>query len=382
MYGGLGRHVHALADALVAAGHDVVVLTQGPAGLRTDEPAAAGRPRVVRAVADPEGPDAYTEIGAFVSWLQGALVEAYTSTVHDWVPEVVHGHDWVVAEAARAIAARTEAPLVATMHATEHGLYQGHLDSDFSRWRHSVECDLVRTAGRTITCSAAMRDEVVAALGADERRVRVVPNGVHPQAWVTSPDQRHRARDGLGLARDTPLLVFVGRLEHQKGAQDAIAAVASMADRRPAPHLVLVGDGARRDDLLDQARRQQVSHRVHLVGRRSDADVAALLGAADAALVPSRYEPFGIVALEAMAAGAPVVVTTAGGLDEIVVDGVSGLVVPPADAAALARAIATLLDDPAQARTLRDAAEHRVHEHYTWDSIAAQTARIYTELRD
>lgn len=381
MYGGLGRHVHALADALVAGGHEVVVLTQGPAGLRSDEPATAGRPRVVRVAADPDGPDVYADTASFVSWLQGALVTAYTAAVSTWVPDVVHGHDWVVAQAAGTISALTGAPLVATVHATEHGLYQGHLDSDFSRWRHSVECDLVRTAGRTITCSAAMRDEVVDALAADPTRVRVVPNGVHPQAWVGSPDQHRRARADLGLSDDTPLLVLVGRLEHEKGAQDAIAAVASMADRTPPPHLALVGEGARRGDLLAQARAQHLQERVHLPGKLSDAEVAALLGAADVALVPSRYEPFGIVALEAMASGTPVVVTTAGGLEEIVVDGVSGLVVPPANPPALARAVSTLLDDPARARALRDAAGQRVHERYTWDRVAAQTAEVYAEVR-
>lgn len=381
MYGGLGRHVHALSEALTRSGHEVTVLSQGPEGTPTFEPATAGSPRVVRALTAPGGPDPGRDTEAFVRLLQDGLVQAYETHASGWRPDVVHGHDWVVAEALAAVGERTGAPAVATVHATETGLYQGHVDSRFSRWRHRVERDLVRSAERTVVCSAAMRDEVTAGLGADPGRVRIVPNGVHPSRWATTAAQRSQARASLGVA-DGPLVVFVGRLEHEKGAQDAIDALARLGDGTHAgPHLVLAGDGARRDDLRAQAEARAVGDRVHLPGRLPDATIAGLLATGDVAVVPSRYEPFGMVALEAMAAGTPVVVTDTGGLAEIVDDGVTGLVVPPADPVALAGAVEALLDDRARAARLATAAGQVVRTQYGWDRVAERTAAVYEEVR-
>lgn len=373
VYGGLGRHVHALADALAAAGHDVVVLSQ--AGARATAIDTAG-PQVVRAALPDDFPDVYTDTEAFVRGLQPRLVAAASEALDGWSPEVVHGHDWVVAEAATVLADRRGCPLVMTMHATEAGLYEGNVVSEFSRWRHRVERDLVRRAEATIVCSTVMRSELVERLGADDDRLTVVGNGVHAQRWITAPRQRAAARQSLGIS-SAPVLVLVGRLEHEKGAQDAIEAVARLSDRRPPPHLLLVGDGSRADDLQRQAADRGLGTQVHLLGRRGDADVAAVLGAADVALVPSRYEPFGLVALEAMAAGTPLVVSATGGLLDVVEDDVSGLVVPPADPVALARAVARLLDDGDLRQRLSKTASARVSAHFGWDAVAAATGAVY-----
>lgn len=379
LYGGLGRHVHALAEALADAGHDVVVVSQrGSDASVADE---APRPRVVRAVLPENFPDVYLDTAGFVRGLQPRLVAAADDALGGWTPDVVHGHDWVVAGAATALAQAWQCPLVMTMHATEAGLYDGHVVSDFSRWRHAVERDVVGRAEATIVCSTAMRTEVLERLGGAGDRVVVVSNGVHPRRWTTSRAQRAAARDSLGVAA-VPVLALVGRLEHEKGAQDAIAAVATLGDREPAPHLLLVGDGSRSDDLRRQAADLGVVARVHLLGRRADPEVAAFLGAADVALVPSRYEPFGLVALEAMAAGTPLVVSATGGLVDVVEDGISGLVVPPADPAALARAIARLLDDDDLRRRLSETAAARVGAHFSWDAVAAATGAVYDAVLD
>jgi glycogen(starch) synthase len=179
---------------------------------------------------------------------------------------------------------------------------------------------------------------------------------------------------------DEPLLVLVGRLEHEKGAQDAIDAVALLSRRWPTLHLALVGDGARAADLRAQADRLGVTERVHAVGRLVGDQVAAMVAAADVALVPSRYEPFGLVALEAMAAGTPVLVCATGGLVDVVVDGVSGLVVAPADPDSLAQAVDGLLDDPGRRETLAQAASARVAARFGWAAVATATADVYAEV--
>jgi glycogen(starch) synthase len=381
MYGGLGRHVEALSRSLATAGHDVVVLTQGPAGTSstsTVEVAAGREVRVVRAVLGADSPDVHTDTETFVRMLQPALVEAARLLPEHWVPDVVHAHDWVVASAAVRLTASLRCPLVVTLHATETGLHHGYLATDFSRWRHDVECGLAAGAARTIVCSLDMRNEVISGLGADPVRVVVVPNGVDPDTWVTTPSQQSAARRQLGIG-DAPLVVLVGRLEHEKGGHDAIEALDLM--RTPA-HLALVGEGARRGDLHAHAQRLGLGDRVHMPGRLADRDVAAVVGGADVALVPSRYEPFGLVALEAMAAGTPVVATATGGLRDVVSDGVTGRLVPPGAPGPLAEAIDALLGDPTARRSVADQAAAAVRDHFDWAVVAADTARVYADVRD
>lgn len=375
-YGGLGRHVHALADALAADGHDVVVLSQAAHDAAPHATEQRLRPRVVRALLPPGYPDVYTRTAGFVEGLQPRLVAAAEPALRHWRPDVVHGHDWVVADAATALAERVRCPLVMTVHATESGLYDGDLPNEFSRRRHDVERSMVRQAAAAIVCSTAMRDEVVSRLGADHRSVVMVPNGVDPSRWRSSATERAAARQRVG-STDAPLLVLVGRLEHEKGAQDAIEALSRLSGQYGDAHLALVGDGARAGDLAAQAENAGIAARVHLLGRLGDADVAAMLGAADVALVPSRYEPFGLVALEAMAAGTPVVVSDTGGLRDIVSDGTTGLVVPPGEPAALAEAVASLLGDRARRDEMGRAGAARVGTRFGWDAVAAATRRVY-----
>lgn len=381
MYGGLGRHVEALSRALARDGHDVTVLSQAPAG--TPETSltdvGGGAPvRCVRAVRDRDAPDVYGETGAFVRSLQAALLDAMALLPEDWRPDVVHGHDWVVAEATTSLAEMFDVPLVMTVHATETGLHHGHLATDFSRWRHGVERSLVQQADRVIVCSSDMHREVVSALDAQPDTVTIVPNGVDTSAWATTAEQRETARATLGVGA-APFVVLVGRLEHEKGAQDAIEALVHL--RHPA-HLVLVGEGARRHDLRELADRRGVAARVHLTGRLDDVAVAATVAAADVALVPSRYEPFGLVALEAMAAGTPVVASTAGGLRDVVTDGVTGRTVAPGDPRDLARVLDAVLGDPDSQARLSRLAARAVRERFSWPAVASATAAVYADVLD
>ncbi len=380
MYGGLGRHVHALSSALAEAGAEVVVLTQGPADAGGDvDTTGSGSVRVRRTTLGPDAPDVHTDTGGFVRLLDDRLTAHGRHLVEGWHPDVVHGHDWVVAQPAAAVAAHAGAPLVMTVHATELGLWNGWLTSDFSRWRTQVERDLVARADATVVCSPAMRRETVEGLRADPARTVVVPNGVDVAAWRTDPAEQAAARAAVGVPPHAPLVVLVGRLEYEKGGQDAIAALALL----PADvHLVLVGTGGQRQTLADQAAGAGLSGRVHLAGRLLDEQVAALLGAADVAVVPSRYEPFGLVALEAMAAGTPVVVTSTGGLGDLVRPGETGLVVPPARPAALADAVRGLLENPDRRAAMARRGTEEALQRFGWDVVARRTLQVYESLLD
>lgn len=383
--GGLGRHVHALATELAAAGHDVVVLSRQPAGTdaathpTTDED--VGGVRVLHVAEDPP----HLEFGErdLVAWtlaMGHGLLRAALTRLAGWRPDVVHAHDWLVAHPAIALADALGVPLVATIHATEAGRHAGWLSHPLNRQVHSVEWWLARRADALVTCSAAMRAEVGYLFDVDPGATTVIHNGIDPRPWAVG-----RAR--LAAARRRwrpdghPVLLFFGRLEYEKGPQDLVAALPRIRRAHPGSHLIIAGTGSQRELLVDTARRHRVLRAITFVGRLPDADLAALLGSVDAVVLPSRYEPFGIVALEAAAAGAPLVASTAGGLGEVVRDGVTGTSFAPGDVAGLATAVSTVLRDRPAARRRAEAARARLTVDFDWSRIAADTAAVYAAAR-
>ncbi|MDT7578907.1 MAG: glycogen synthase, partial [Pseudonocardiales bacterium] len=383
------RHVDALSHELAAAGHDVVVLSRRPSGSdATTHPTALdavpgtsdGRLRVLRAAEDPPLLAFDDDLVAWTLAWQHAAVRAALTHLRGWRPDVVHAHDWLAAHAAIALADAHEVPLIATVHATEAGRGGGRLTTPLQRQVHSVEWWLARRADALITCSAAMRDEVTALFGPSLAPVAVVHNGVAPRDWAVAPQAAAAAR-ARWAPDGGPLLVHFGRLVYEKGVQDLIAALSLIRRRHPRTRLLVVGTGTHRDALVAQARDQGAADAVVFAGHLPDADLAAAVTGADAVVLPSRYEPFGIVALEAAAAGAPLVVARSGGLAEVVLDGSTGTSFPPGDVAALADAVGRVLDDPPEAARRAAAARGRLATDFDWPGIAARTAEVYTATR-
>jgi len=372
--GGLGRHVDALSRELAASGHDVVVLTRGEAGAAVQE--VRDGVRVRRSAVDPLAIDFTTE--SLLAWAQAAehsLVRAALPLVRRWRPDVIHAHDWLVAQTAITIAEVTGAPLVATMHATEAGRHQGWLPRPLNLAIHSVERWLAHKASTIITCSSAMHDEVTRLFDKPADQVAVIPNGIDPVLWRTTPRSRAAARSTR--RGDGPLLVFAGRLVHEKGVQTLIDALPDVRRHWSHVRLTVAGTGPYMDELQALARRRRVARAIDWTGFMAEADLAALFGAADAVVVPSIYEPFGLVALEAAAAHAPLVVTDTGGLSDLVMAGAVGAACPPDDADALAKAIGTVLDDPEAARRAAARAARLVRREYTWQAVTARTVEVY-----
>lgn len=372
--GGLGRHVEALSLELVRAGHEVWVVTRGEKDEYRDE--VVDGVRIRRAAVDPLAIDFTTE--SLLAWAQAgehALLRAALPLLRRVRPDVVHGHDWLVAQSAITLAAAARAPLVATIHATEAGRHQGWLPAPLNRAIHSVESWFARSADEVITCSGTQRAEVARLFDLDPDGVHVVPNGVDIARWRAPAGTRAKARStDVG---DGPLLAFAGRLVHEKGVQTLLAALPRVRRRHPGTRLAVAGTGPHEDALRKHARALRVARAVEWLGFVPEPQVAALLGAADAAIVPSLYEPFGIVALEAAAAGTPVIVSTAGGLADLYTDGVAAASFPAGDAGALADAIDRVLSDPAAARRAVARAARVLRRDYTWQAVAATTARIY-----
>ncbi|AEA23977.1 glycosyl transferase group 1 [Pseudonocardia dioxanivorans CB1190] len=381
--GGLGRHVHALVRELAAAGHEVVVVSRRQTGTdaathpTTDGPDPDDpRIRVLHVAEDPAHLRFSDDLVAWALAMGHAMLRAALTRLAGWRPDVVHAHDWLVAHPAIALADVLGVPLVATIHATEAGRHAGWLTTPLSRQVHSVEWWLARRADAVVTCSRAMRAEVATLFDLDPSEISVVHNGIAPRRWSVPPTAREAARRRWAPG-GVPLLASFGRLEYEKGVQDLIAALPRVRRAYPGTRLVVAGTGTQREMLVEQARRFRVRRSVTFAGHLPDDELAALLTAASAVVLPSRYEPFGIVALEAAAAGAPLVASTAGGLGEVVVDGETGLSFAPGDVAGIAAAVDAVLADPAAAAERAHRARARLGPDFGWPVIAVRTAEIY-----
>ncbi|GHE07797.1 glycosyltransferase [Klenkia taihuensis] len=370
--GGQNVHVAMLARALAARGHDVVVHT------RRDDvdlpPAVDFAPGVVVRHLDAGPPKEVPkdQLWPHVPELAAAL---RTELLAD-PPDVVHAHFWMSGRAAVDAAHGLGVPVAQTFHAlgSVKRRWQGTADTS-PPVRIRVETAVARRAAGVIATCADEVDEL-AALGVDRRKVTVVPSGVDTGAFT--PDGPRVPRAGR------PRLLVVGRLVPRKGLGDVLTALADV----PGAELVVLGGPAAEVLAADPAAAQVqaaaaargVADRVRLVGRGGREEVAAWVRSADVVVCAPWYEPFGIVPLEAMACGVPVVGTGVGGLTDTVVDGGTGLLVPPRDPAALAAALRTLLTDPALGRRLGAAGRERVVTTYDWQEVARMTEDAYRRL--
>lgn len=373
VYGGLGRHVDALTRAQAAAGHEVVVLTQA-----ADRAAASSGVRVIGV--PPDAPHVPLDVEHLLPWVMGftsALIRAGLRLGATWTPDVVHGHDWMAAHASVALATAFRVPYCTTVHATEAGRHQGWLNGTLSQSIHGIEWWSVDMADQVIACSAAMRQEISALFETPAERIAVIPNGVESIDWEGLQARRRtdRAKDGR------PLIVFAGRLEWEKGVHTLIDALAVVRRDCPDVHLVVAGQGSTLPELREEVRARKLGRNVDFAGWLAMEDLRRLLACADVAVVPSRYEPFGLAALEAAVVGAPLVAARTGGLTEVVDDPTTGWLFDAGDARALASCILQALSDPVDARERARRARALLVERYSWPVIAERTIEVYRGIR-
>jgi glycosyltransferase involved in cell wall biosynthesis len=369
--GGQNVHVAALAGALARGGDHVVVHT------RRDDPNLARRVTVCGVEVDhvDAGPAAEVPKDELLPYMPAFADELREQWLDDR-PDVVHSHFWMSGLAAEAAARDLDIPVVHTYHAlgTVKRRHQAAADTSPAR-RVALESMLARSVARIVaTCS----DEVFELLrmGADRRRITVVPCGVDLGRF--GPDGPIEPRE------DRFRLVAACRLVERKGLADAVTALAELADTElvvaggPDAALLAADDEARR--LRELAARLGVEDRLVLRGRVGRDAMPPLLRSADAVVCVPWYEPFGIVPLEAMACGVPVVASAVGGQIDSVVHGTTGVHVAPRDPAALAHALRALLDDPVRRAALGRAGAERAQRLYGLDRIARATRKVYSDV--
>jgi glycogen(starch) synthase len=373
--GGLARHVRKLAEGLVAQGIDVDVLTRA---------AAVGASRELRhgvavhRVAEPSWP---RDLPGFLRWVRQMnddMLAAGRALAASKRYDVIHGHDWLVAGAAATLARQLGVPYVTTIHATEHGRHQGWVHEPPQSQIHAIERSMARRADLVIVCSHYMRGHVADVFGIDENRVVVIPNGVDPSELRPRGDLAAlRARFA---AAEEKLVLLVGRLVYEKGFQLALDALPDVIARVGGVRFLVAGSGTHERELEEQARRLGLTRHGTFLGWIGDDVLHSLYRIADLCVIPSIYEPFGLVALEAMASGCPCIVADTGGLREVVPVGERvGLRFNGGDAEHLGVMIERLLvDAPLRERLVVEASEHVLR--FDWDDIAQRTAGIYDAL--
>jgi len=373
--GGLARHVRKLAEQLVAHDVEVHVLSRGDESMAADEEVNGV---CVHRVREPRRP---RELSEFVTWVEHMNADMLAAGVElgdRFAFDLVHGHDWLVAAAGDHLANRFRCPLVVTIHATEYGRHQGWVDEHPQSYIHGVERWMANRADRVITCSHYMHGHVADVYGLEESRISVIPNGIDPLDLQPVDDlERLRAQFAAPGER---LVLLVGRLVYEKGFQLALEALPGLIERLGDVRFLVAGSGTHEQELRAQARELGLDAHGTFLGWIGDDVLHSLYRIADLCVIPSIYEPFGLVALEAMASGCPCIVADTGGLREIVPeDQRVGLRFNGGDPEHLATMVERLLtDEPLRDRLVAEASEHVLR--FDWADVARQTAAVYAEL--
>jgi glycogen(starch) synthase len=373
--GGIARHVYDLSLAMTKQGAEVFVITCGVQGAPNYEQVKGVK--VYRVVMNnPASPD-------FLTWvlqLNLNMIEQANRLVQTGIDfDIIHAHDWLAAFAGKNLKHSWQIPLVSTIHATEYGRNNG-LHNALQHYISNVEWWLGYESWRVICCSKYMRDELQRVFQIPGDKLRVIPNGVYPREFSSTNLDPAKARQRY-CAPDEKMLFYVGRIVREKGLGVLLDAFSRVLAIEPKIKLIIAGRGPYLDELRHRAYQLGIYNRIYFTGYIDDFTRNALYKSTDVAVFPSLYEPFGIVALEGMAAGALVVTSDVGGLGEIINHGVNGLKAYSDNASSLADNIVWALHHPDHTKQITMNALEDIEKIYNWDRIASRTLASFEEIR-
>ena len=370
--GGIARHCEGLAKALVKLNHDVHLFTLDFPGSPNYE--EMDGVKVYRASTELGHPNFLTWVLMFNHFLSKRMADVTRKVDFD----VMHVHDWLAAFSGISFKHFLNKPMVLTVHSTEIGRAQG-LHSPDSFAINGIEWWATYESNRVIVCSHSMKDEICNHFNIPADKVDVIPNAIDPTKYHTSAD-RGSVRQRFGVGWGEKMVLCVGRLVPQKGIEYFIRAIPKIAQRFPEAKYIIVGEGWSRDILEAEARASGYAHKIRFTGFASDQDVIDLMSSADVLVVPSIYEPFGIVALEGMATGVPVVASQVDGLAEIIDHERTGIFVFPRSPESIAWGIERVLSDYDHAKWLTENAKEKLHKAYSWEAVAMKTVEVYKKV--
>ena len=367
--GGIARHCLGLSKALAKLGHEVYVITLEFPGTPLFEDVDGVK--VHRVLIELGHPNFIIWTFIFNHFMEKKVAELSRSVKFD----IIHIHDWLTAEAGISSKHFLNKSLVSTVHSTEVGRSQGLHNPD-SFLIDGIEWWMTYEAKRVIVCSNSVKWELESHFNLPHDKVTVIPNGVEISNFNLNIN-REEVKRRYGIKPNERIVLFIGRLVPQKGVDTLIKAVPLILQRHRDAKILIAGDGWSRTYLEELAKSMGLGDHVRFLGFISDWELADLMVAADVLVVPSVYEPFGIVALEGMAAGTPVVATNIGGLSEIIEHDRTGVLVYPRNPESIAWGVNRVLSDHKYADWLVRNARKKVLEAYSWEEIAKRTVEVY-----
>ena len=368
--GGIARVVYDLSRTLLKDGHDVTVVTykDGDAPYFEDDKGVKVY-RVDNYMINPNN---------FIDWIMqlnfSLIAKANEIIAEQGNFDVIHAHDWLVAYAAKTLKNSYNIPIVATIHATESGRNSG-IHDETQRYINDTEWMLTYEASEVIVNSNYMKNELQRLFGLPYEKINVVPNGVNLNLFNgVERDYTFRRRFAMDNEK---IILFMGRLVYEKGVQHLISAMPKILNGYHDSKLVICGKGGMLEELQAQVNNMEISNKVYFAGYMSGKDVQKMYKAADIAVFPSTYEPFGIVALEAMLSENPIVVSDIGGLNEIVQHRENGMKAYCGNPNSIADSILELLYDHKLCADITKKAKNKVRNEYNWSKIAQDTHFTY-----
>ena len=368
--GGIARVVHDLSKRLIKDGHEVYVVTykEGDVPYYEDDKGVQVY-RVDNYMINPNN---------FIDWIMqlnfNMVTKANEIIAKEGKFDVIHAHDWLVTYAAKTLKNSYNIPLVSTIHATEAGRNSG-IHDETQRYVNDTEWLLTYESSEVIVNSNFMKNDLQRLFGLPFEKINVVPNGINTNTYVgLERDYEFRRQ----YASDNEkIILFMGRLVYEKGIQNLIAAMPKILKGYNDSKLIIAGKGGMTEELKNQVHAMGLDNKVYFTGYLNSKQVSKMYKCADVSVFPSTYEPFGIVALEAMLAGVPTVVSDIGGLNEIVEHGIDGMKAYAGNANSLADSILTLLLNPELCNNIVKKAKLKVKDEYNWAKIAQDTYFTY-----
>ncbi len=368
--GGIAKVVYDLSRRLIKDGHEVTVVTykEGDVPYYENDKGVEVY-RVDNYMINPNN---------FIDWIMqlnfNLVAKASEIMNTKGKFDVIHAHDWLVANAAKTLKSAYNIPIVATIHATEAGR-NGGIREEQQRYINDTEWMLTYEATEVIVNSNYMKNEVQRLFGLPFEKINVIPNGINLNIYNGIEKNFEFRRK---YARDNEKIVMcAGRLVYEKGFQYLIDAAPKILNNYHDVKFIIAGKGGMMDELKAKANYLGISDKVYFTGQLCPQDLYTMYKCADVAVFPSTYEPFGIVAIEGMYAGTPIVVSDVGGLNEIVEHGVTGMKSYAGNANSLADSILSLLFDQQLAYNVAKNGKEKVKNVYNWTIIAQDTHFTY-----
>ena len=368
--GGIARVVYDLSHKLVKEGNEVTVITYKEGDVPEHE--------------NDKGVNVYRvenyiiKSNNFIDWIM-QLNFSLTSKAVQIMNEkgkfdCIHAHDWLVAYSAKTLKDSYQIPIIATIHATESGRNSG-IHDDVQRYINDTEWLLTYEASEVIVNSNYMKCELQRLFGLPFDKINVIPNGINLNNF-TGIERDYDFRRKYAMDNEK-IILYIGRLVYEKGVQHLISAMPKIINGYNDTKLIIGGRGGMIEELKEQARALGIEHKVYFTGYLSSKEVQKMYKCADIAVFPSTYEPFGIVALEAMLAGVPTVVSDIGGLNEIVDHTVNGMKSYAGNANSIADSVLTLLYNHQLCDNIVKNAKNKVKQDFNWSKICEDTHFVY-----